>query len=485
MADEPKISFSEASAYLKSCKEGVTLGDWLGGGGFGDVYELQGTDTPMVVKIMDTRQIVPSEQPNALIKAQRRAAKKRLEEEVAIMSQLGNCRHVMPLLHWGRVDPTEDSSACVMLLFLPKQIPLARYREDRSLTEADVMQMLQDINAALTACAEHEIMHCDLKPDNIFVAQGSDRVYYVLGDFGVAQRMGENAKATPQLRGYSPYRAPECFSEQAKPGINSDLYSLGVVAYECLTRKYPYPQYAVGSNMNPPVIPHISQSLFDVLTLMLQRNPAKRIDHPKHLAEQLREVGNQGGGPAGGKEYAPQVRKLLQNKDLDAAILAAKEGIRNQEESCTRLMAVAISRQESRGSGRFYSAMALLADQCMNEDMASIFLRGYFYGMVRDWERFAHDMKLAAEAGYVPACYLYGRALLYGDREECPKDPDQGMRYLIKAAEADYFPANRLVQREMDQYPHLQISGKLRARLMAEEYCSDDPREREALYHWL
>ena len=492
MADVPKIVFSEAAAYLKNCKKGLILGEWIGGGGFGDVYEVYGAEAPMVVKIMDTRQIVASDQTNALIKRQRREAKKRLEEEVAIMSLLKDCRYVMPLLDWSRIDPMEvsgiglaDSSVCVMLLFMPKLIPLTQHMGNNPWKEADVLQMMQDITSALCVCAEHQITHFDLKPDNIFVAQGPDRTYYVLGDFGVAQRESAPAKGNPRLRGYSPYRAPECFSEQMTPGRNADIYSLGVVAYQCLTQTYPYPQCAVGIDVNPPEISHISQALFDILKLMLQRNPTKRCDHPKILAERLKEVCVHGGYRTKPQQCAPQVRKLLMKDDLDAAIQVAAEGMRNQEDSCVRLMAVAVSRQEPQNWHRFRSAKTILAEQCLNEDAASIFLRGYLSGRMGEWKEFAHDMELSAKAGYIPACYLYGRTLLYGDRKECPMDPERGMRYLIQAAEADYFPANRLVQREMDLYPYLKMSEKLRKRLMTEEYCSDDPRERESLYEWL
>lgn len=492
MADKPKISAEKAMAYLKYCRPDLTLGRWIGGGGFGDVYTVYGAEEDMVVKILDTRQIVAAKQINAMIKDQRRTAKRKLEEEVKIMSELRDCRYVMPLWDSRRIAPTEgspigavDSSAFVMLLFMPKLIPLTEYMGDKPMCEETVLQMLWDINSALSACADHQITHFDLKPDNIFVCQGEDRLYYVLGDFGVAQREDGSANGNHRIKGYSPYRAPECFSETMTLSRNVDIYSLGVVAYQCLTQTYPYPQNAAGTNLQPPVISNISQVFFDVLELMLQRDPAKRCPHPKLLAERLKEVSSHSASQAERQEYAPQVRQLILENDLDAAIQLAAAGKRNQEASCVRLLAVAVSKQNSMGPNRLQSAKAIIAEQCLEEDMASIFLRGFFSGQMGDWSGFDHDLKLAAEAGFIPACYLYGRTLLYGDRAECPADPEQGMRYLIQAAEADYFPANRLVQREMELYPQMRISPELRGRLTRERYRADDPQEREALYHWL
>ncbi len=489
MADKPKIGPEVASVYLEKCKPELTLGKWLGGGGFGDVYELRGGPIPMVVKLMDTRQIVPGE-PSAMIKEQRKAAKRNLAEEVKVMELLKDCPNIMPLLdscdaaleETGRI---RDNSICVKLLFMPKLVPLNQYIGSRVMDEAEVLELLRDVTTALVACADRQITHFDLKPDNIFVALDGERPRYVLGDFGICQRKDAPQKLHQKLRGYTPYRAPECISGAEDLGVNVDIYSLGVVVYECLERKLPYPADACGRDLRIPVISHISQDLFDVLTLMLQRDPGKRCDHPRNLAVMLELVSHAGARRASRKEYAPEVRRLILENDLEAAIQAAREGIKNREISCRRLMAITAFKRASNRQKGCDQAMAILAELCLDEDMASIFLRGYFSGMAGEWTEYVRDLRTAAEAGFAPSCYLYGRDLLYGDRKACPKNMEMGMRYLVKAAEVDYFPALRLVQREHDLFPQIPLSRTLQKRLNEEIFSKTDPRERAALYEWL
>lgn len=485
MSDKPKIGPELATVYLEKCRPELMLGKWLGGGGFGDVYELRGGPVPMVVKIMDTRQIVPGE-TNAMIKRQRKEARKNLDEEVKVMEQLKHCPNIMPLMDSCDVPPEEtgndrDKSICVKLLFMPQLVPLNKYIGTGSMDEPEVLGLLRDITAALVACADQQIIHCDLKPDNIFVALDSGSPRYLLGDFGICRRKD----AAPQKLSYTPYRAPECISGAETVDVNMDIYSLGVVAYECLEGKRPYPDTAGGLDRQIPVIGHISQDLFDALTLMLQRDPGKRCAHPRNLAEQLELVSRSGVGGASRKEFAPEVRQLILENDLDAAIQAARKGIKNQEISCQRLMSIAAFKRASDRQKGCDKARAIIAELCLEEDMASIFLRGYFAGLAGEWAEYVRDLRIAAEAGFVPGCYLHGRDLLYGDRKDCPQDMELGMQYLVKAAEADYYPALRLLQREYDRFPKIPLSQKLQKRLEEEVFSKTSHQERTALYEWL
>lgn len=492
MADKPKLDFAEASACLKAYKPELSLGEWIGGGGFGDVYALNGTPVPMVVKIVDTRCVIPCDVVTALIKRKRRDVKKRLEEEINIMLLLQSCPSIMPLEDHRQIIPADspgafisDSSASVTLLFMPRLVPLSQRLQQSALSQEETVRLLKDISAALSACAQHGVSHHDVKPGNIYIRQDAGQLRFVLGDFGISQRDGANSVPNVQFKGYSPYRAPELLSSGEASGQNTDLYSLGVTAYECLTGTYPYSQNASVSNARIPAIGHISQELFDILSLMLQRDPNARYSHPSQLEQALQNISASSAPKASVKAFAPEVRRLLLNNDVDGAIRLARQGIRSREDSCFRLMALAVYKASAQSPGGYEQALRVISDLCLEGDTASIFLRGYLAGTQRHWSDHFRDMKIAAQEDFPPACYHYGRSLFYGDLAECPKDEARGMTLLVCAAEKNYYPALRLVQRLHRQHPEYSISAALRTRLEAQEYDMDPLKFREAMYAFL
>ena len=84
---------------------------------------------------------------------------------------------------------------------------------------------------ALEHCAEHKVIHRDIKPDNIFVdGEGN----FKLGDFGVARQI-ERTMSGLSKKGTPDFMAPEVFKAETY-GANCDVYSLGVVLYQLLNK---------------------------------------------------------------------------------------------------------------------------------------------------------------------------------------------------------------------------------------------------------
>lgn len=75
------------------------------------------------------------------------------------------------------------------------------------------------------------VVHCDVAPDNIFIARSGD---VKLGDFGVATDDTRGPKRRSGFSGKAPYAAPEVLGG-ARPGPRADVFSAGVVLWECLT----------------------------------------------------------------------------------------------------------------------------------------------------------------------------------------------------------------------------------------------------------
>lgn len=92
---------------------------------------------------------------------------------------------------------------------------------------------------ALRAAAEHGVVHCDLKPANIFV-DDLDRVR--LGDFGLARIRPierEEEERTAAIVGTVHYMAPELM-DGATPDVRSDIYAVGCILFEMLTGRVPF-----------------------------------------------------------------------------------------------------------------------------------------------------------------------------------------------------------------------------------------------------
>lgn len=104
----------------------------------------------------------------------------------------------------------------------------------------EVREIISQVAMGLRAFHRKEMIHQDLKPDNIIIDKhGTVKII----DFGSTRIAGlqevEGQEKLPALLGTRDYSAPEYLLGE-KPSSASDLYSLGVISYEMLTGKHPY-----------------------------------------------------------------------------------------------------------------------------------------------------------------------------------------------------------------------------------------------------
>jgi len=102
-------------------------------------------------------------------------------------------------------------------------------------------EMLRQMGQALSAAHQQGVIHRDLKPENIMLHIAADEERVSLIDFGIATVL-DTAEAglirTTQVAGTRDYMAPEQL--QGRPSHASDIYALGVIAYEMLTGRRPF-----------------------------------------------------------------------------------------------------------------------------------------------------------------------------------------------------------------------------------------------------
>lgn len=129
-----------------------------------------------------------------------------------------------------RFDRHEDGIGWDIYIKMELLTPLTAVLPER-IPEDMVIKLGIDMCKALEMCGRHNILHRDIKPQNIFVSAAGD---YKLGDFGIAKTVVENAGGT--RIGTPRYMAPEVFNAQPY-GSSADLYSLGLVLYWMLNEK--------------------------------------------------------------------------------------------------------------------------------------------------------------------------------------------------------------------------------------------------------
>ncbi|XP_052797001.1 serine/threonine-protein kinase ULK3-like isoform X3 [Mya arenaria] len=156
-------------------------------------------------------------------------------------------------------------------------------RSKRLLPERIVRKFLRHIVSAMQFLREHKVAHMDLKPQNILCTSASDPVLKI-ADFGFAKHMytGDELHA---LRGSPLYMAPEIICK-GQYDARVDLWSIGVILYECLFGRPPYASKSFREleekiwDPKPVELPYgveVSDNCRDLLLRLLKRNPDERI----------------------------------------------------------------------------------------------------------------------------------------------------------------------------------------------------------------
>jgi hypothetical protein len=110
-------------------------------------------------------------------------------------------------------------------------------QERGTLPPAEIRRLLCEVGGALHYAAERGVVHRDIKPDNIMIDESGR---FIVTDFGIAKSAtGQRMTATGMSVGTPRYMSPEQARAKELDG-RSDIYSLGVVAYECLVGRVPF-----------------------------------------------------------------------------------------------------------------------------------------------------------------------------------------------------------------------------------------------------
>ena len=153
-------------------------------------------------------------------------------KEIQLMESLKGVQNIVSVEDY-KVIEKENEIGWTIFIRMELLKPLKKYLCDKKLDETEVIKFGCDICTALEICNMRNIIHRDIKYENIFVNDFGD---FKLGDFGVARKL-ENTTGGLSKKGTLMYMAPEVANDK-KYDARADIYSLGIVLYRLLNRDH-------------------------------------------------------------------------------------------------------------------------------------------------------------------------------------------------------------------------------------------------------
>ena len=260
----------------------------LGAGGMGSVWLAhdQSLDSQCAVKLVDPEKAADEE------------VRIRFEREAKAAAQIRGA-NVVDIFDHG----VWNGTPFIVMEYLEGEDLGARLDREGALDAEQTYQIVSQVARALVRAHAAGIVHRDLKPENIFLVPGDDQEVAKVLDFGIAKHeqyslAGKTTK-TGSFMGTPYYMSPE----QARGRTidwRSDLWALGVIAYQCLNGRPPFESEALGELMGMIIydpIPPINTSapgLPDSLELWWQRAVARdrdlRFQSAKELSDSFGEA---------------------------------------------------------------------------------------------------------------------------------------------------------------------------------------------------
>ena len=278
---------------------------YLGGGAYGKVYEIErnnsGIQEKAAVKIVSR----PKEESELEVDYQNGYDRESIavkyteilqeyKNEYKLMKELQGQSNIVSCDDFA-IEENPDGIGGKIYIRMELLTPLQKVTKERLLSEEEVIKLGKDICKALILCESRNIIHRDIKPDNIMISKFGD---YKLGDFGVSKVMSHTTGAT--MTGTEGYMAPEVLHIE-KYGKEVDIYSLGIVMYWLLNnRRMPF----IGADEKV--------TLVNANQAAMRRYQGEKIPAPKNGSNELKKI------VLKACEYKPKDRYLTAQEMYDA-----------------------------------------------------------------------------------------------------------------------------------------------------------------------
>jgi eukaryotic-like serine/threonine-protein kinase len=328
----PRLSAGAAPASLADVSRGELIGPYrlieeLGAGGMGAVWIAERADGSLKRKVA--------------LKLPRLAWGRGLAE------RMGRERDILASLEHPNIarlyDAGEDQHGrpYLALEYVEGQ-PIDAYARANDLALKERLKLLMQVASAVSFAHSRLVIHRDLKPANILVTADSQ---VRLLDFGIAKLMEGDSAAETQLTQFAgraltlDYSSPEQIKGDTI-GTASDVYSLGVVAFELLTESKPYrlergsaaeleeaiaavdAPLASAAAAHPALSRSLKGDLDAILNKALKKSPAERYLTVEAFSEDVRK--HLAGEPVSARPDSTvyRLRKLVARRKLETAVVA-------------------------------------------------------------------------------------------------------------------------------------------------------------------
>ncbi len=250
----------------------------LGSGGFADVYvgEHVYLDIRSAIKVLKTR-LVDDEQEHFL-------------QEARTVARLVH-PNIVRVLDYG----VEGGMPFLVMDYAPNGTLRRRIRRGTRLSPREILPYVKQVASALQYAHEQNVVHRDVKPENMLLGRNDD---VLLSDFGIAViAQTAHFQSTQEVIGTVAYMAPEQI--QGKPQAASDQYALGIVVYEWLSGDVPFHGsftevcsehlFAVPPPLQEKV-PGIGNAVVEVVNRAIEKDPAQRFPTMQAFADAFAEA---------------------------------------------------------------------------------------------------------------------------------------------------------------------------------------------------
>ncbi|MEM7032400.1 MAG: protein kinase [Chloroflexota bacterium] len=265
---EPSKNLPQLPSLPQSPNPRYILHEIIGQGGMGVVHRATDRLTGELVALKQIH--LPAEKQAALsqVTMTKRNLRVALAQEFQIVAGMRH-PHIISVLDYGFGS---DQQPYFAMTYLPDAQPFLQ--AGQALNETDKLRILCEVLQALAYLHRRGIIHRDLKPSNILVTEGQVKVL----DFGLSV---SHETTTSPTGGTLLYMAPELF-DKAPSSPASDLYAVGVMAYELFAGHHPFnvssPKFVDQVIDQPPDLSKLTvpESLVQVIGCLLAKNPDNR-----------------------------------------------------------------------------------------------------------------------------------------------------------------------------------------------------------------
>jgi predicted ATPase len=169
-----------------------------------------------------------------------RGPRERLRREAQLTARVEH-PHAVRIHERGEAS---DGAPFLVLELIEGQSLAARLRERGALALEDVCRLVAQVSSVLEAAHALQVLHRDVKPDNLMLVEGTPELFVKVVDFGIARALdGSETRMLTlpgEILGTPAYMAPEQLVDGRPASKLSDLWGLSVAAYEALTGERPF-----------------------------------------------------------------------------------------------------------------------------------------------------------------------------------------------------------------------------------------------------